>query len=129
MTQPQTTTVVIELWGLIGFFAMILGGFATMIWAFVKIILRQLDTRFAERDKKLESQFIERNKKLDEQAEKIAAVDRDVLLLRAELPRNYVQREDWIRFGTTIDTKLDWMREKFDSMREAMHRSRGHDGR
>ncbi len=32
--------------------------------------------------------------------------------LKAELPIEYVRREDWIRFGSTIDAKMDGMREE-----------------
>ena len=32
--------------------------------------------------------------------------------LRVSLPLEYVRREDWIRFGATLDAKLDRMREE-----------------
>ena len=30
--------------------------------------------------------------------------------LKAQLPLEYVRREDWIRFSSTLDAKLDAMR-------------------
>lgn len=38
------------------------------------------------------------------------AVERELLQLRAELPVEYVRREDWIRFGNTLEAKIDAMR-------------------
>jgi hypothetical protein len=33
-----------------------------------------------------------------------------MLKLKAQLPLEYVRREDWIRFSSTLDAKLDAMR-------------------
>lgn len=38
------------------------------------------------------------------------AREREHLELRALLPLQYVQREDWIRFSATLDAKLDQIR-------------------
>ena len=37
-------------------------------------------------------------------------VEREVMKLKAQLPLEYVRREDWIRFSSTLDAKLDAMR-------------------
>jgi|SRR5690349_253868 hypothetical protein len=37
-------------------------------------------------------------------------VEREMLRLKAQLPLEYVRREDWIRFSSTLDAKLDAMR-------------------
>jgi hypothetical protein len=37
-------------------------------------------------------------------------VERELLKLKAELPVEYVRREDWIRFGNTLEAKLDALR-------------------
>jgi hypothetical protein len=37
-------------------------------------------------------------------------VEREVMRLKAQLPLEYVRREDWIRFSSTLDAKLDAMR-------------------
>jgi hypothetical protein len=34
-------------------------------------------------------------------------VERELLKLKAELPVEYVRREDWIRFSNTLEAKLD----------------------
>lgn len=40
--------------------------------------------------------------------------ERNLLRLRAELPLEYVRREDFIRNQTVIEAKLDALAEKFD---------------
>jgi hypothetical protein len=42
--------------------------------------------------------------------ERMGQVERDVLRLRADLPLEYVRREDWIRFGNTLEVKIDAIR-------------------
>ncbi len=37
-------------------------------------------------------------------------VEREMLKLKAQLPLEYVRREDWIRFSSTLDAKFDAMR-------------------
>ena len=38
------------------------------------------------------------------------AIERELLRLKAQLPVDYVRREDWIRFGNTLEAKLDALR-------------------
>jgi hypothetical protein len=38
------------------------------------------------------------------------AVERELLRLKAQLPTDYVRREDWIRFSNTLEAKLDALR-------------------
>jgi len=38
------------------------------------------------------------------------SLERELLQLRAQLPVEYVRREDWIRFSNTLEAKLDAMR-------------------
>jgi hypothetical protein len=37
-------------------------------------------------------------------------VERELLKLKAQLPVDYVRREDWIRFSNTLEAKLDALR-------------------
>ena len=45
--------------------------------------------------------------------------EKDLLRLRAELPLDYVRREDWIRNQTVIEAKLDGLATKLENMRGA----------
>ncbi len=42
--------------------------------------------------------------------DRVAEVVRDLYRLKAILPLEYVRREDWIRFSSTLDAKMDAMR-------------------
>ena len=53
-------------------------------------------------------------------------LEREILQLKAELAREYVRREDWIRFGATLDAKMDAMRaEIHEEMQELKGRIDG----
>jgi hypothetical protein len=49
--------------------------------------------------------------------DRVDQLDRQVTELRVNLPLEYVRREDWIRFSSTIDAKMDSMR---DEIREEL---------
>jgi hypothetical protein len=51
------------------------------------------------------------------EGERWQEIERSIFELRAILPLEYVRREDWIRFGGTLDAKLDALREE---MREEL---------
>lgn len=55
--------------------------------------------------------------KVDERAGQWREVDRQLQELRVELPQRYVQREDWIRFGATIDYKIDRIYEHLEELK------------
>jgi hypothetical protein len=46
------------------------------------------------------------------EGERWQEIERGLFELRAMLPLEYVRREDWIRFGGTLDAKLDALREE-----------------
>ncbi len=53
-------------------------------------------------------------------------VEREMLKLKAQLPLEYVRREDWIRFSSTLDAKFDAMRaEVREEIAELNHRIAG----
>ena len=53
--------------------------------------------------------------KLEHIETRAVEIEKDVLRLRAELPLDYVRREDWIRFSNTLEAKLDAMRAEMRS--------------
>lgn len=44
---------------------------------------------------------------LDDDRQKTRRLELDMLSLRAELARDYIRREDWIRTVTALETKMD----------------------
>ena len=49
------------------------------------------------------------------------AIEHELSGLKAGLPIDYVRRDDWIRFGAVIDTKLDTVRRVLESVRERLY--------
>lgn len=126
--------------GVAGLIAFISAG----VWAFARLIggqfARNLESRFedlnrsrGEANQALENRFDAMQESFDAKHrenkqhwdERFRGVDASsranehaLLKLRAELPNDYVRREDWIRFSGTIDSKLDMLRTMLDSVRE-----------
>jgi hypothetical protein len=48
-------------------------------------------------------------------------VEKDLLRLKAELPLDYVRRDDWIRNQTVIEAKLDGLASKLEAIKEGRH--------
>jgi hypothetical protein len=84
--------VQLELWHLILLLTMFFG----VIGTFGKILLAQFEKRLDERFKGFE-----------DGATKALDVERQLLMLRADLPLQYVRREDYVRNQTVIEAKLD----------------------
>jgi hypothetical protein len=93
--------------GVVSALAAIVGGY----WALAKVIVsqfeRRLDERFAAQDearKEGRKQYEERLRRLEDHGRE---QERSFLKLLADLPKDYVRREDHIRFETVINAKLD----------------------
>ena len=63
--------------------------------------------------------------KLDADTGEWRRVERGLNDLRAELPRDYVRREDWIRFGAGIDAKIDRVHDRLDELTKEIHERQG----
>ena len=51
-------------------------------------------------------------------ADRNQGIERQILELKAELPINYVRKEDFIRHEVVINTKLDRLRDLIEDIRE-----------
>lgn len=89
----------LELWHVISLVITIIGGF----WAMAKMMLNQ-------GQKNLEEKFVLINKRLDSQEESDKRLERQVGDMRAELPREYVRRDDFIRAIGSFDVRVDQLR-------------------
>jgi hypothetical protein len=106
----------LELWHVVLLALSVLGGY----WALTKIIAsqfqRSLDERFTAQDKALDANHKSLAGRLDgieavnrTDAAQWQRVEREILQLKAELPLNYVRREDYVQAVATIMAKLDAM--------------------
>jgi len=100
----------------------IVGGY----WALGKLVLAQFDKRLDERFAAIERARDAGRILWEQRFERYEAdqrrQERDLLRLKAELPTQYVRREDHIRFETVIYARLDALNSKFDLFLERLKR-------
>jgi hypothetical protein len=90
---------------LVGITITIVGAF----WAMAKLLLSQSQSQIKE-------QFELIQKHMQAQDEHGRRLEREVLELKAVLPRDYVRREDYTQAIATIMTKLDAMAMRFENV-------------
>ncbi len=54
------------------------------------------------------------------EANRVDGLAQQITDLKIQLPLEYVRREDWIRFGNTIDKKLDQIRDEIRDKRNGL---------
>jgi hypothetical protein len=86
----------LELWHLIVLGTSIVGGF----FAVARMLI-------AANQKAIDEQFMAVAKGLESQDATNRRLERDLMELKAELPRDYVRREDYTQAIATIMTKID----------------------
>jgi len=99
----------IEFWTLVSLSVTFLGAVIGIVWKLIRGVLQQAMQRINERLEQIDS-------RLREDADQWKRVERELLLLKAELPISYVRREDYITNIATIMTKLDAMSLKFENI-------------
>lgn len=118
-------TVSLEFWQLVT----LLLSFFGFVGAAGKILFAQVDRRLTERfaaaeasrqaatthwDERFATLFDQRR----QDAEGLQKLERDLLRMQAELPLNYVRREDYIRGQTVIEAKIDRVYAKLEATAE-----------
>ena len=117
--------VELELWHLI----LLLLSFLGAVWAFAQVFFAQVDRRLDARFDSMEraraessntwtQRFDELRKSSAQEIEHWHRVERDLMALKVEMPREYIRREDHIRFETTIIAKLDVLNTRLDLQSE-----------
>lgn len=115
MSQP------LEVWHLLtalfAFFAFCGGGAKVLL----KMLQRDLDARFASQEKAREAFHTQLQLRLSgietaaaREADEWKRIERDLLAMRADLPLNYVRREDYIRGQSVLEAKLDSLHNKLE---------------
>lgn len=116
-------TIQVEFWQLVGLAftaAGLLGGLAKMLLASVQASIAQrftsLDSAVEAQRKALELQIAGLATQQHSQQAALGRLERELLDLKAELPRDYVRREDYTQAIATISTKLDAMALRFENI-------------
>lgn len=58
---------------------------------------------------------------LKKNIDQVQALERQMLEMKADLPLNYVRKEDFIRHEVVINTKLDRLRDLMEDLKEKIH--------
>ena len=81
------------------------------VWAFGKVLVGQFDKRLSERFATQEVARTEAQEHWENrfmQIETLArATDREMLLMRGDLPNQYTRREDTIRIQSVLEARMD----------------------
>lgn len=97
----------IEFTWLVGLLFMFFGA----VWAFGKMLLKQIEKRLDERFATQEASRTEAQAHWEMrfiQIEQLArATDREMLLMRGDLPNQYTRREDTIRNQSVLEARMD----------------------
>lgn len=114
-------SVQLELWQLIS----LLLAFFGCVAGFGKLLLKQIEQRLDERFESQEKSASTATRTLHEALEQhlrqeekssaqLAALEREFMQMRVDLPVQYVRREDYIRGQSVIEAKLDALYNKLE---------------
>lgn len=104
-------TVQVDFWQLVLLLIAFFGACASAFKLLLSHMQKHLDDRFVAVSQRLDS--IESTNR-DESAQ-WSRVERELMSLKAELPLNYVRREDYIRGQSIIEAKLDGLALKIEN--------------
>lgn len=96
----------------LGFAATVAAAVLGLVLALGKAALSQFERRQAERFEALQ-------KSIHEDSKDLRALKSEFETHLKSLPLEYVRREDWIRFSSVIDTKLDRLNERMSELARA----------
>ncbi|HYG91192.1 MAG TPA: hypothetical protein VD978_33615 [Azospirillum sp.] len=99
-------TVQVEFWQLLTTLVGLLITFLGFAFAAGRLLLSQIDRRLDLRFSAVESA-----------AKDLQQLEKDFLTWRAELPLQYVRREDYVRNQTVLEAKLDALAVRIDNMK------------
>ncbi|OCA56207.1 hypothetical protein [Photorhabdus namnaonensis] len=105
-------TLQIEFWAAVGFLLSFLG----FIFGIAKWLFSKAEERQEERHTSLEQA-------LKNSVDNWSQLEREFMQFKADLPLNYVRREDYIRGQTVIEAKLDALYSKLEVVQQ--HRIAG----
>lgn len=116
-------TVTVDFWHLVG----LLGAFLVFAAGAGKLLLdqsqRHLDERFSTQEAARALQAAQLSARLDgleqvnrDETVQWQRVEREILQLKADLPLNYVRREDYVQALATIMARLDAINMRFENI-------------
>ncbi|OBY60448.1 hypothetical protein [Pseudomonas sp. AU12215] len=112
---------------MIGWAITLLSTFAGIVVGLVRLLLWQFEKRLSEKfaaqdearreaGEHWEKNFAKVLERQDKDALAVQQLERAFLNFKAELPMEYVRREDWVRGQSVIEAKLDGLALKFENI-------------
>lgn len=92
----------------------VIGGFWTLAKLLMLQVLKQLDARFSSQEEQRSKSQAHWEARFIQIESLTRANEKDLLLMRGDLPNLYVRREDYIRGQTIIESKLDAVYSKLE---------------
>ena len=110
--------ITVEFWQLLGIAGGVLTAFITVMFAAGKLLInqfeRRLDDRFTAQDKARsdgqkhwDTKFAALEAAAANEAKEWQRIEREILTMKADMPVQYVRRDDYIRNQTIIEAKID----------------------
>lgn len=96
----------IDLWQAVSLLGAMLGA----MWAIGKMLIAQVAKRRDEQLEQINDRLGQLGKRLDGQDESDRRLERQMGDMRAELPREYVRRDDFVRAISGFDVRVDQLR-------------------
>ncbi|MCQ4310902.1 hypothetical protein NAV33_03170 [Pseudomonas stutzeri] len=129
-------TMELEISQLIGWATGLLSIFVGIVTGLVKLLLGQFEKRLAERfaaqdaarlsaSRHWEENFAKVLERQDKDSDAVQQLERSFLRFQAELPLQYVRREDFVRNQTIIEAKIDAVFSKLEVIQ--INGARNHD--
>jgi hypothetical protein len=102
-------TLTVDFWQLVMICGALFGTVAAAFWVLIRMMLIQSQRQLSE-------QFQTIRVHLDRQDDTARRLEREMLEMKAELPRDYVRREDYTQAIASIMIKLDSIALRFENV-------------
>lgn len=86
---------------------MLLFTIAGSFWGFGKAFFARIEHSIRERDDNLAQNIHDLMLKVEKESETVRQLDREILKLKADLSKEFVAKEDFIRSFTVVEAKID----------------------
>ncbi|MBN8488233.1 MAG: hypothetical protein J0M20_10995 [Burkholderiales bacterium] len=112
----------LETWQVVSLLITLIGAFFALARMLLAATTRTIDDKF----KALGEHLSKQDAAAVRNDESLRRLERDLMDMRAELPRDYVRREDYTQAIATIMTKIDAMALRFEQvLRDALSNAKG----
>jgi len=122
-------TLTVEFWTLVGVVVALLGSVSSIVWRLTNSVISQalknIDSHFDTLEHANQAANAELARRLDfiekawrDEAALWQRFERELLLLKADLPLNYVRREDYVRGQSVVEAKLDGLATKLELLQQ-----------